>query len=194
MRWNFDATIDDYLALWEDAHRRRAGQIKTRIPWWFVPLILGAFAAAGIYAVGRAAGRFDFGALVPGAINGIIGGGLGGFGLLICFLFLYRRLGSQRRELREHWRTLMESGVIPIEMGPHAVEIEAEWLTYSTPYRTIQQQLGSFEALEEQDDCFYLLRRGHPEYRLPKRAFASDAQQAEFRRLVEPRLGGGVER
>ncbi len=189
MRLEFDATIDDYLAMHEHWFKRSRDQVKVPIPRWLWPALLGALAAAGAYASGKAV-AFHAHDLLLGALNGMTAGCFAGAAVLLVFMVISKIKPRSNVRYLEIVRGMMESGAIPIDLGLHVAEVQGDLLVYTDPMRTVHQSLSTFTEIEEHDDCLYLLRDGHPQYRLPKRAFASDAQQAEFRQFIGPYLGG----
>ena len=191
MRLEFEATVEDYLAMQEDWLRRSSPHYRQPTPPSTWVILFASFALGGAFAAGMAA-EFEPDTLVQGGVLGMMAGGTT-WVLLATMIehhpwFRARAMSRYMAMIRRN----IESGDYPADLGPHALVVEDDALVFECPTRTLRYAVGNLDGMEDHPDCLYFTLRGQVSLRLPKRAFAADAQQAEFRRLVEPWVGGGA--
>lgn len=182
MRLEFDVTTEDYLAMhadWLESRPARAG-VPVLSSYW--PVLLVSFAGAGVYAVGRVVG-YDTHHVVFGALNGAEAGCFSAAAALLVVLAILKLRPPGHARYLNVVRGMLESGALSTELGRHVAEIEGSVLIWTTPIRTITQPLEAIDATRERPDGLYLLRNSHTEYRIPARAFATEAERDEFRGL-----------
>ena len=187
MRLEFEATADDYVVIqaeWAQRSGRHFNQPTGAMTWGMFFL---SFGAAGGFAAAMQGAR-DADAIVIGTVCGFLAGGIA---WVVLGALVQHNPWYQRRAMasyRELIRRNIEAGHYPADLGPQALTIGEESLEFETPRRLIRYSPGVFGSLEDREDDFLLLRGNHIEIRVPKRAFASEQQQQEFRRLVQPYL------
>jgi hypothetical protein len=176
MEIQYEIRADDYLAFNRHYLRKR---LRTPAFRWLVRLLLVLLGIAAVLAgfLSLVTGGFgwirEFSTPWSDPVLGVLLVVLATLVFLLGLVFLVRR-SVIRRRLRDD-RTLL---------GPKTLTVSPEGLRVRTPKTNTELLWPVITAVDETADSFYLFVSPFAAVIVPKRAFGSEAEVAEFREAV----------